>query len=87
VISMLWTSFVFTLTDERDIGAALMGTPRASLLRKVVPVLERQEVLIHGEAVNFPVVVKVLNYKKAAEIFKEHKRRKLDLVRQIMEQG
>ncbi len=71
VVSMLWTNFVFTLTDRNDIDAALLGIPRPDLFRKVVPVMGRREVLIFGEAINFPVVILVKDYRAVAEYFKE----------------
>ncbi len=62
VITMIWTNFIFTLTDERDIEKSLIGAPHPHLLKKIVPILDRQEVLVYGEGVNFPVTVKVINY-------------------------
>lgn len=74
VISMLWTNFVFTLTDRGDIESALMGMPKAELFAKVIPRLGRQEVLVHGEAISFPVVVRVMDYNLAANAFKKYRR-------------
>ena len=75
VISMLWTNFVFTLTDKADVESALIGVPRAELFKKVIPMLGRQEVLIYGEAVRFPVVIRVEDYSKISRIFSEYANR------------
>ena len=71
VVSMIWTSFVFSLTDRRDIDQAIMGIDKADLFRKIVPTLSPREVLAFGEAVKFPVVIEVLNYKEVEEKFKQ----------------
>ncbi len=70
VISMLWTSFIFSLTERSDIETALIGAPRAHLFRKIVPLLRNREVLIFGEAVRFPIIVKIRDYKEAYELFR-----------------
>jgi len=75
VISMLWTSFIFTLTDKNDIESVLIGVPRAELFRKVIPMLARQEVLIQGIAVGFPVVVNVKDYSDISKTFLEYARK------------
>ena len=71
VVSMLWTNFVFTLTNRNDIEAALLGVPRAELFKKIIPILSGREVLVYGEAVKFPVVLKVKDYKKVATFLSE----------------
>ncbi|MGQ4892598.1 MAG: ATP-binding protein [Candidatus Njordarchaeia archaeon] len=72
VVSMIWTSFVFSLTDKKDIEQAIMGVDKADLFRKIVPTLSPREVLAFGEAVKFPVVIQVMDYKKVEEKFKEY---------------
>lgn len=62
VISMLWTNFVFTLTDQRDIETSVLASPNPQLYSKIVPRLRRKNVLIYGDTVNFPVVVDVIDY-------------------------
>ena len=71
VISMLWTNFVFNLTDRRDIEAAIYGAPNAELFRSMIPRLKSREVFIFGEAVDFPVVLTVRNYREFVEHVKE----------------
>ncbi len=70
VVSMIWTSFVFSLTDRRDIDQAVLGVDKADLFKKIVPTLSPREVLAFGEAVKYPVVVEVEDYKKVEEKFK-----------------
>ncbi|MFQ5571421.1 MAG: ATPase, partial [Rhodothermales bacterium] len=49
--------------DEKDIGAALVGTGDASALRKVLASLDsKQQALILGHAVPMPIVVKTRTY-------------------------
>ncbi len=62
VISMLWTKFIFALTQQNDINVALLGAPYEHLFRKVVPTLQNREALVYGLAVRFPVVVRVRDY-------------------------
>ncbi len=70
VVSMLWTNFVLSLTDKRDIATALIGAPRAELFSKIIPLLRTREVFIYGQAVKFPVVIKIRDYSKTVSFFK-----------------
>jgi len=71
VISMLWNNFVLTLTDDKDIASVTLGLKKADLFKPVISYLKRQEVLIFGEAVKIPVVVRVIEYKKFIEEMKK----------------
>jgi len=82
VISMLWTKIVFALTERKDIETAVLGIPRAELFRKVLPILRSQEILIYGEAVRFPIVAKVKNYKDIALLFKNISEEKMQKLKQ-----
>ncbi len=62
VLSMLWTFFVFALTDPKDIDASLIGVDRPLLYKNVVASLRRGEALVYGYGVRFPVVIKVHDY-------------------------
>mgnify|MGYP000150217799 CR=1 FL=1 len=91
VISMLWTAFVFSLTEKNDIEAALMGAPRASLFKKLIPLLRNREVLIYGEAIRFPIVISVRDYAEAVKIFKDFLRKRTKMreekIKVLMENG
>jgi len=69
VIGMIWTNFVFTLTDIDDIKSSLMGAPHPELFRNIIPNLASREVLIYGEAVRFPAVLKVKDYNIIEKFF------------------
>jgi DNA helicase HerA-like ATPase len=69
VIGMIWTNFVFTLTDIDDIKSSLMGAPHSELFRNIIPNLASREVLIYGEAVRFPAVLKVKDYNIIEKFF------------------
>lgn len=71
VISMLWTNFVFALTNRNDIEAALLGAPKVELFKKVIPILSKREVLVYGEAIRFPIIIKVKDYRNVAGLFSE----------------
>jgi hypothetical protein len=71
VVSMIWTSFVFNLTDKRDVEHAIMGVDRPQLYKNIVPTLSPREVLAFGESIKYPVVVKVRDYSEVEEEFKE----------------
>ncbi|MHA1617377.1 MAG: ATP-binding protein [Candidatus Njordarchaeales archaeon] len=79
VISMLWTNFVFSLTEKSDIEAALMGAPQVKLFKKLIPLLRNREVLVYGEAIKFPIVISVKDYSEAAQrfiqIIKQHNKK------------
>ena len=86
VISMLWTNFVFNLTDPRDVDAAVSGSVKSNLFAKMIPNLPKREVFIYGEAVNFPVVIKVKEYREAERTFKEEAEKiSLEINRRISE--
>jgi len=70
VVSMIWTNFVFNLTDRRDIDQALAGIDKPDMFKKIVPTLSPREVLVFGHAIKFPVVLKVKDYKEVEENFK-----------------
>jgi DNA helicase HerA-like ATPase len=71
VIGMIWTNFVFTLTDIDDIKSSLMGAPHSELFRNIIPNLASREVLIYGEAVRFPAVLKVKDYNIIEKFFND----------------
>lgn len=91
VISMLWTNFVLALTDRKDIEQALMGIDKPELYRRVVPVLAPQETLVFGEAIKYPIVLMVENYKTIEKKFKEISKnmitRQLEKEEKLREQG
>ncbi len=63
VLSQIGTKLVAQLSDEKDIGAALVGTADASALRKILASLDsKQQALILGHAVPMPIVVKTRTY-------------------------
>jgi DNA helicase HerA-like ATPase len=54
---------VAKLSDEKDIGAALVGTSDASSLREILASLDaKQQALLLGHAVPMPIVVKTRTY-------------------------
>ncbi len=63
VLSQIGTKIVAQLNDEKDIGAALVGTSNASGLRQVLASLDsKQQALILGHAVPMPIVVRTRTY-------------------------
>lgn len=64
VLSMLWTFIIFALTDKRDVESTLIGLDNPELYKNIVYSLRRGEALIYGNAVRFPVILKVLEYSK-----------------------
>lgn len=63
VLSQIGTKIIAQLNDEKDIGAALVGTCDASSMRQVLTTLDsKQQALIIGHAVPMPVVVKTRTY-------------------------
>ena len=63
VLSQIGTKMVAQLNDEKDIGAALVGTRDASGLRQVLASLDaKQQALLLGHAVPMPIVVKSRTY-------------------------
>jgi len=77
VVGMLWSNFVFGLTHPEDSEVAVSGAPRAELFARMVTELAPREVFIYGQAINFPVVLKIKNYGDAEKLFKELSRRYL----------
>ncbi len=63
VLSQIGTKIVAQLNDDKDIGAALVGTSDASALRKVLASLDsKQQALVLGHAVPMPIVVRTRTY-------------------------
>ena len=63
VLSQIGTKMVAKLSDEKDIGAALVGTSDASSLREILASLDaKQQALLLGHAVPMPIVVKTRTY-------------------------
>ena len=63
VLSQIGTKMVAKLNDQKDIGAALVGTSDASALREVLASLDaKQQALLLGHAVPMPIVVKTRTY-------------------------
>ena len=63
VLSQIGTKMVAKLNDQKDIGAALVGTSDASSLRQVLASLDaKQQALLLGHAVPMPIVVKTRTY-------------------------
>jgi DNA helicase HerA-like ATPase len=63
VLSQIGTKMVAKLSDEKDIGAALVGTSDASSLREILASLDaQQQALLMGHAVPMPIVVKTRTY-------------------------
>ncbi len=59
VLSQIGTKFVAQLSDEKDIAAALVGTPGASGLRQILASLDsKQQVLLLGHAVPMPITLR-----------------------------
>jgi DNA helicase HerA-like ATPase len=63
VLSQIGTKMVAKLNDDKDIGAALVGTSDASSLRSILASLDqKQQALLLGHAVPMPIVVKTRTY-------------------------
>lgn len=63
VLSQIGTKIVAQLNDDKDIGAALVGTSDAGGLRQVLATLSsKQQALILGHGVPMPVVVHTRSY-------------------------
>lgn len=63
VLSQIGTKLVAQLSDEKDIGAALVGTADAPALRKILATLDsKQQALLLGHAVPMPIVVRTRTY-------------------------
>lgn len=63
VLSQIGTKVVAQLSDDRDIGAALVGISSAAGLRQVLASLDcKQQALILGHAVPMPIVIRTRTY-------------------------
>ncbi len=63
VLSQIGTKMVAQLSDEKDIAAALVGTPGGAALRQILASLEsRQQALLFGHAVPMPILVRTRSY-------------------------
>lgn len=63
VLSQIGTKLVAQLNDEKDIGAALVGTPGASGLRQILASLDsKQQCLLLGHAVPMPITIRTRDY-------------------------
>lgn len=72
VVSMLWTNFIFTLTNPYDVDTSVSGTPNPNLYRRIVPRLRKRSALVYGEAIKFPVVLDIVDYKEYSRRLKRH---------------
>ena len=63
VLSQIGTKMVAQLNDEKDLAAALVGTPNASGLRQILASLEsKQQALLLGHAVPMPITLRTRTY-------------------------
>ncbi len=63
VLSQIGTKMIAKLNDDKDTGAALVGTSDASSLRSILASLDaKQQALLLGHAVPMPIVVKTRTY-------------------------
>ena len=63
VLSQIGTKLVAQLNDEKDIAAALVGTPGASGLRQILASLDsKQQALLLGHAVPMPITIQTRTY-------------------------
>ena len=63
VLSQIGTKLVAQLNDEKDIAAALVGTPGASGLRTILASLDsKQQALLLGHAVPMPITIRTRDY-------------------------
>ena len=68
VLSQIGTKLVAQLNDEKDIAAALVGSPGASGLRQILASLDsKQQALLLGHAVPMPITIRTRDY--GAELF------------------
>ncbi|MEL6615584.1 MAG: ATP-binding protein [Bacteroidota bacterium] len=66
VLSQIGTKFIAQLSDEKDIAAALVGTPGASGLRQILASLDsKQQVLLLGHAVPMPITIATRTWDEA----------------------
>lgn len=63
VLSQIGTKLVAQLNDEKDIAAALVGTPGAGGLRQILASLDsKQQALLLGHAVPMPITIRTRDY-------------------------
>lgn len=63
VLSQIGTKLVAQLNDEKDIAAALVGSPGASGLRQILASLDsKQQALLLGHAVPMPITIRTRDY-------------------------
>ena len=68
VLSQIGTKIVAQLNDEKDIAAALVGSPGSAALRQILASLDsKQQALLLGHAVPMPITVRTREY--GAELF------------------
>jgi DNA helicase HerA-like ATPase len=66
VLSQIGTKFIAQLSDEKDIAAALVGTPGASGLRQILASLDsKQQALLLGHAVPMPITIRTRTWDTA----------------------
>jgi len=77
VLSQIGTKLVAQLNDEKDIAAALVGSPGASGLRQILASLDsKQQALLLGHAVPMPITIRTRDY--GPELFDAVKARMAD---------
>lgn len=65
VLSQIGTKMIAQLNDEKDIAAALVGSPGASGLRQILASLDsKQQALLLGHAVPMPITIRTREYGK-----------------------
>ena len=63
VLSQIGTKMIAQLSDEKDIAAALVGSPGAAGLRQILASLDsKQQALLIGHAVPMPITVRTREY-------------------------
>ncbi len=63
VLSQIGTKMVAQLNDEKDIAAALVGSPGAAALRQILASLDsKQQALLLGHAVPMPITIRTRDY-------------------------
>ena len=73
VLSQIGTKFVAQLSDEKDLAAALVGTPGAAGLRQILASLDsKQQALLLGHAVPMPITISTRTWdQELARAFRE----------------
>ncbi|MFX1534330.1 MAG: ATP-binding protein [Promethearchaeota archaeon] len=65
VMSQIWSRFIMTLADTRDIDAVLSGMKNANNMKTIVSSLEQQEALGFGFAFPMPSTIKVVDFERS----------------------